>query len=60
MIGALLVLVAVLGAMLFLRGGEEQKAEIDDHEADELAAHVFGRGVERLFLIFFGDRPGHG
>lgn len=28
MIGALLVLVAVLGAMLFLRGGEEQKAEL--------------------------------
>ncbi|MGV7123235.1 TIR domain-containing protein [Sphingopyxis sp. 550A] len=28
MIGALLVLVAVLGAMLFLRGGEEKKAEL--------------------------------
>ena len=40
----------------------EQNAEIDDHEANQFAAHALRGGVERFLFIRFerGIRPGHG
>jgi uncharacterized protein YecT (DUF1311 family) len=45
MIGALLVLVAVLGAMLFLRGGEEKEAELATTAAPAAAAPAASASV---------------